>query len=118
MGAFDKATREFVAQIYVGVVNWDLPEFAIGYFADKHHEGQGFITEAVQATLGFIFEHLRAHRVRLETDETNTRSRRVAERCGFIQVGQLRQTRRNPDGTFSGDVLYGLLKSEYEEKSS
>jgi len=114
MGAFDKTTREFVAQIYVGVVNWDLPEFAIGYFADKEHEGQGFVTEAVRAALRFIFDPLRAHRVRLETNETNTRSRRVAERCGFVQEGRLRQSRRNPDGTFSGDVLYGLLRSEYE----
>ncbi len=116
MGAFDKGTRQFVAQIYVGVVNWDLPEFTIGYFADKDHEGQGFVTEAVQEALRFIFEHLRAHRVRLETNETNTRSRRVAERCGFVQEGQLRDAaaRRNPDGTLSGDMLYGLLRSEYE----
>jgi len=117
MGAFDKETREFVAQIYVGVVNWDLPEFVMGYFVDKDHEGQSFVTEAVRATLRFIFEHLRAHRVRLDTNETNTRSRRVAERCGFVQEGRLRESRRNPDGTFSGDVFYGLLRSEYEEKS-
>ena len=115
IGAFDKATREFVAQIYVGVVNWDLPEFAMGYFVDKDHEGQGFVAEAVRATLRFVFEHLRAHRVRLGTNETNTRSRRVAERCGFIQEGLVRESRRNPDGTFSGDVLYGLLRSEYEQ---
>ena len=115
MGAFDKTTREFVAQIYVGAVNWDLPEFVIGYFVDKDHEGQGFVTEAVKVTLKFIFEHLGAHRVRLETNETNLRSRRVAERCGFVQEGQLRENRRNPDGTFSGDVFYGLLRSEYEK---
>jgi ribosomal-protein-serine acetyltransferase len=114
MGAFDKKTREFVAQIYVGVVNWDLPEFTIGYFADKEHEGQGFVTEAVRAALRFIFDPLRTHRVRLETNETNTRSRRVAERCGFVQEGQLRESHRDPGGTFSGDVLYGLLRSEYE----
>src|SRR5512140_3070720 len=34
MGAFLKETSEFVAQIYIGVVNWVLPEFEIGYFAD------------------------------------------------------------------------------------
>jgi hypothetical protein len=113
MGAFDKLTREFVAQIYVGVVNWGLPEFAVGYFVDKEHQGRGFVTEAVRATLRFIFEHLRAHRVRLETNETNTRSRRVAERCGFVQERLVRESRRNPDGTFSGDVMYGLLRSEY-----
>jgi ribosomal-protein-serine acetyltransferase len=58
MGAFDKKTNEFVAQIYVEPVNWGLPEFEIGYFVDKDHERQGFVTEALNATIRFIFEHL------------------------------------------------------------
>ena len=47
LGVFDKETDEFLAQIYIGPVNWDVPEFAIGYFVDKDHEGQGYVTEAV-----------------------------------------------------------------------
>ena len=42
IGAFDKKTGEFVAQIYVGPINWHLPEFQIGYFADVDHQGQGY----------------------------------------------------------------------------
>ena len=114
MGAFDRATDEFVAQIYVGPVNWDLPEFAIGYFVDRGHEGRGYVTEAVKATLGFIFEHLRAHRVRIECDDTNVRSYKVAERCGLVREGHFRENKKNPDGTMSGTLVYGLLKSEFE----
>ena len=33
MGVFQKVTLDFVAQIYIGVVNWNLPEFDLGYFA-------------------------------------------------------------------------------------
>ena len=55
MGAFDKKTLEFIAQIYMGVVNWDLPEFEVGYFVDVDHQGKGYVTEAVKAALGFIF---------------------------------------------------------------
>lgn len=114
MGAFDKATDEFVAQIYVGPVNWDLPEFEIGYFVDKDHEGRGFVTEAVKATLGFIFEHLKAHRVRIRCDDTNVRSCRIAERCGLVGEGHFRENKRNPDGMISGTLYFGLLKSEFE----
>jgi aminoglycoside 6'-N-acetyltransferase len=114
IGAFDKMTGEFVAQIYVGPVDWKLPEFQIGYFADVDHEGQGYITEAVRATLGVIFNDLNAHRVRLECDETNVRSLRVAERCDMIREGHLRENKRNPDGTYSGSLIYGLLKSEFK----
>ncbi len=118
MGAFDQGTDEFVAQIYVGPVNWDLPEFRIGYVADVDHQGQGFVTEAVKGVLGWLFEHLRAHRVRLECDDTNTRSYRVAERCGFVQEGHFRQNKRHPDGNFSGTLHYGLLHSEFEESAN
>ena len=114
MGAFDRQSGEFVAQVYVGLVNRDLPEFEIGFFADRDHEGQGYVTEAVRAVLPFAFESLGAHRVRMECDDTNERSRRVAERCGLAQEGHIRENRRNPDGTLSGTLHFGLLKSELE----
>jgi aminoglycoside 6'-N-acetyltransferase len=113
MGAFDRKTDEFVAQIYVGPANWDVPEFEIGFFVDKDHEGQGYVTEAVRVVMGFIFQHLEAHRVRLECDDTNERSWRVAERCGMVREGHIRENKRNADGTLSGTLHYGLLKREW-----
>jgi ribosomal-protein-alanine N-acetyltransferase len=114
MGVFDRETDEFVAQIYVGPVNWEVPEFEIGFFVDKDHEGQGYVTEAVGAAMGFIFEHLKAHRVRLECDDTNVRSRRVAERCGMVREGHIRENKRNADGKLSGTFHFGLLRREFE----
>jgi ribosomal-protein-alanine N-acetyltransferase len=114
MGAFDKETDEFVAQLYIGPVNWALPEFEIGFFVDKDHEGQGYVTEAVRAAMEFLFEHLGAHRVRMECDDTNERSRRVAERCGLVKEGHVRENKRNVDGTLSGTLHFGLLKREFE----
>jgi RimJ/RimL family protein N-acetyltransferase len=113
IGAFDKLSAEFVAQVYIGVVNWDTPEFEVGFFVDQDHEGQGYVTEAVRAALDFVFEHLLAQRVSLRCDTTNTRSQRVAERCGFTREGLLRQVRRQPDGSFSDAYIYGLLRSEW-----
>jgi len=114
LGIFDQDTHQWVGQIYVGPTNWDLPEFAIGYVVDVNYEGKGYITEAVKATLCFIFEHLQAHRVRSDCNDTNVRSYRVLERCGFTREGHFRENKRNPDGTFHGDFQYGLLKREFE----
>jgi ribosomal-protein-serine acetyltransferase len=113
LGAWDKRSGEFVAQVYIGVVNWDTPEFEVGYFVDRDHEGQGYVTEAVHAALGFVFDHLQAQRVSLRCNTTNLRSQRVAERCGFTREGLLRQNRRQPDGSFSDSLVYGLLCSEW-----
>ncbi len=114
MGVFEKDSDDWAGQIYIGPTNWDLPEFSIGYAVDVNHEGKGYITEAVKATLCFIFEHLQAHRVRSDCADTNSRSYRVLERCKFTREGHYRENKKNPDGSFHGDLQYGLLKSEFE----
>lgn len=114
MAAFGKKTGDFVAQLYVGPVDWNLPEFQIGYFVDRDYEGQGYVTEAVKAALRFIFENLKAHRVSLECADTNARSYRVAERCGMVLEGHFREKKRNAEGAFSGTLHYALLRSEFD----
>ncbi len=114
IGVFEKDTDEWVGQVYVGPQSWDLPEFAIGFVVDVNHEGKGYITEAVKAALCLIFENLQAHRVRSDCHDTNQRSYRVLERCGFTREGHFRENKKNPDGTFHGGYQYGLLKSEFE----
>lgn len=112
---FKKQTDEFVAQIYAGPTNRDLPEFIIGFIADVEHHRQGYVTEALGAALGFIFDDLGAHRVFLECDDTNQRSWEVAERCGFIREGHLRENKRHPGSPISGTYIYGMLRSDYQK---
>lgn len=113
MACFLRESEAFVGQLYIGVPRWDLPECAIGYFADVDHTGCGYITEAVVAGVRFCFTNINAERIRLECDDTNLPSVRVAERCGFVREGHLRANRRWPDGSLSGTLVYGLLHSEW-----
>jgi RimJ/RimL family protein N-acetyltransferase len=117
IGAFRKADGLFVAQVYVGPQDSGLPSFVIGYFGDVDHGGRGYVTEAVQGTLGWLFEHLRAHRVTIYCDDTNERSARVAQRCGFCREGHLRETHRHGEYPVSGDYVYGLLRREYLDRA-
>jgi aminoglycoside 6'-N-acetyltransferase len=117
MGAFVKETDTFVAQLYIGAIDWDLPEFVIGFFADTDHEGRGYVTEMVKGALDFIFEHLQAHRIRLYCTDSNGRSFRVAERCGFVKEAHLRENKRLPDGTVQGTLIYGMLKRDFDERA-
>lgn len=114
IGAFDKRTEEFVAQIYVGVVDWGLPEFQIGYFVDVEHEGNGYVTEAVRATLLILFNQFKAYRIQLKCDETNLRSIAVAERCKMTREARLPKNKHNPDGTYSNTLIYGILRRDYQ----
>jgi RimJ/RimL family protein N-acetyltransferase len=115
IGAFDKKSGNFVAQVYVGPVDRKTPEFEIGYFADVEHEGQGYVTEAVKATLRVLFNQLQAHRVQLRCDETNQRSIRVAERCNMTWEGTLRENKLHPDGTYGNSLIYALLRNEFSD---
>jgi len=113
VGAFDKQSEEFVAQIYVGPFNREPVEFIVGYMADCAHEGRGYVTEAVVATVAKIFDRLGATRVRIHCDESNERSRRVAERCGFHQESFFLEDRKGSDGELhqTTTVVYLRLRS-------
>lgn len=112
-GAFLRESGAFVGQVYLGPVDWGIPEFEIGYIADCEHEGQGYVTEAVRAMLGLAFGRLGAHRVSLRTDETNIRSQHVAQRCGFMLEEHLRQAHVSPTGSVTDEAVYVLLREEF-----
>ena len=116
IGIFEKETGKWAGQLYVAPSNWDLPEFSLGYVADVDFEGKGYISEAVKAILEVLFINLGANRVISDCNENNIRSWRLLERCGFTREGHLRNNRKNADGTFHGDYLYGLLRQEYFDR--
>lgn len=111
-GVFDR-TDAFVAQVYVGPADRTLPAYTIGFFADRDHEGMGYVSEAVGAVLRCLFIECGAHRVRMECDDTNVRSARVAERCGMTREGHLRKSKRHRDGSLTGTLLYAMLRGDY-----
>jgi len=113
IGIFEKESSEWAGQVFVAATDWELPEFTIGYVADVHFEGKGVVSEAVHGVLEMLFRDLGAHRVKSDCHEYNTRSWRLLERCGFKREGHLRENKRNADGSFHGDFLYGLLQQEY-----
>jgi RimJ/RimL family protein N-acetyltransferase len=112
MGVFEKISGAFVAQVVYSPVDRHLPEFAIGYFADNDHQRQGYVTEAVLGMVRLLFEQTDVHRLRIECDERNERSQRVALRCGFIKEAHLRENRRAADGVITGTLIYGRLRTD------
>lgn len=117
-GIFDKGTDQWCGQVYVGLTNEELPEYTIGYVADVNWEGKGYIAEAVNRVIASLFEDLHAHRVISDCNENNHRSWRLLEHCGFTREGHLRENRRNPDGSYHGDYLYGLLQKEFQKNQT
>ena len=113
IGVFEKATCRWCGQVYVEPTNRGLLQFTIGFVADVHCEGKGYVSEAVNRVLKMLFEDLGAYLVRSECSENNIRSWRLLERCGFRREGYVQKDVGNAGGSMSRDCLYILSRKEY-----
>ncbi|WP_394833590.1 GNAT family N-acetyltransferase [Pendulispora rubella] len=59
----------------------------LGYWIDRDLQGQGYMSEAVDAVVDFAFGPMGLHRVQAAVMPRNPGSMRVLEKCGFRREG-------------------------------
>lgn len=106
---FDKASGRLLGSTGLHRTDWAVPKTEVGYWLRSSCVGHGYVQEAVQALVDYAFTQLGAARVELITDEDNTRSRRVAERCGFTLEGVMRNERRDAVAGLRNTCVYARL---------
>lgn len=82
------------------------------YFLAASHEGRGLMCEAWEGVLAFAYDALGLERVYVRILTDNTRSVRLAERCGFQREGVMRRAFRHTDGQYGDVYLYARLRGE------
>ena len=87
-------------------MDWPLRRFEIGYWVRSSAQGQGYVSEMVQALSRMAFDQLRARRLEIRCDARNQRSRAVAERNGFQLEAVLRHALLGVDGEPADQCLY------------
>lgn len=95
-------------------LDWENKNASIGYWLGYSFVGHGIITKACTSIIDHAIVELNLERIEIKCAIDNFRSRRVAERLGFIQEGVLRRSwlRR---GEFVDQILYSLLPAEWEQ---
>jgi len=89
---------------------WDA--FEIYYLLyDDRFSGRGFVTEAVQLLVDYLFATKKQHRIHLVIVPENAASRRIADKCGFSLEGTVRGAFFN-DGRNQDVLLYSLLRDD------
>jgi N-acetyltransferase len=73
----------------------------------------GINTEAKYLMLGHAFETWRVHRVTIQTDERNARSRAAIERIGGRFEGILRAVRAGADGAMRNSAAYSITEPDW-----
>ncbi|MBQ4291024.1 MAG: GNAT family N-acetyltransferase [Clostridia bacterium] len=88
----------------------------IGYVLNPDFWGQGLMSEAVTAVLGFGFERLGLHRIEAKFMQENVRSRRVLEKCGMTYEGTHRDAML-VKGEFRTISVCAMLREEFAANS-
>ena len=115
MGIWLKSQSMYVGEIWIEPEKWEVPSFEIGWFLDQGYQGRGIATEAVQRSLKFLFNSLKAHKVIVITRDTNSKSYKLAERLGFEREGHLRESRIE-NGKRYGLLYYGMMRTEFSSR--
>jgi RimJ/RimL family protein N-acetyltransferase len=89
---------------------WDAFELSYLLYDDRF-AGHGYVTEAVQLLVDYLFAVKKQHRVQLVIVPENAASRRIAEKCGFQLDGTARGAFFN-DGRNQDVLLYSLLRTD------
>jgi ribosomal-protein-alanine N-acetyltransferase len=89
---------------------WDALELSYQLY-DSKFAGRGYVTEAVQLTVDYLFATKKWNRIHLVIVPENAASRRIAEKCGFELEGTARGAFFN-DGRSQDVVLYSLLRAD------
>ena len=95
-------------------IDRDVMSIEIGCSIFRNAWGQGFATEAAAAAVRYLLIEAGFNRVHAWCHADNTGTRTVQERAGLRQEGLLRQNLRNPDGSLSDQLLFGILRSDLE----
>jgi RimJ/RimL family protein N-acetyltransferase len=111
-GIFAAASGRYIGCVSLHDPDWDLHAFRIGYWLRASDIGQGYATEAVCMLVDLAFGSLAARRLELRCDARNERSRRVAERVGFVLEGLLRNAFLDPDGQPADELVFALISDD------
>jgi RimJ/RimL family protein N-acetyltransferase len=89
---------------------WDAFELSYQLYGAQH-AGRGYVTEAVQLLVDYLFGAKKEHRIHLVIVPENAASRRIAEKCGFTLEGTVRGAFFN-DGRNQDVLLYSLVRTD------
>ncbi|WP_300376663.1 GNAT family protein [Henriciella sp.] len=121
----DKAYRfciELKREAVIGKIDLDrvargpFQAATLGYMLDRLHEGRSVMRRALADVLRLAFEEFDLHRVEAAIMPDNTRSRALAERLGFREIG-LSRAYLKLDGHWRDHVLYEISAGDLTHPS-
>ena len=90
----------------------------VSYVLSADYWGKGYMTEALNRIIKYVFEELNIDLLSAFHYPHNTRSKRVLERCGFQYETTIKQGQKIYDGQVFDTVCYSILAEDYFKRVS
>lgn len=84
----------------------------VGYWIGEEYAHRGYMTEALAATIAYVFDQLRLHRLEAACLPENERSRGLLLKLGFREEGHARAYLKI-NGAWRDHVLYALVADDW-----
>lgn len=84
------------------------------FIGNSEYKSKGYGTEAIRLLLDFGFNYLNLHSVQLTLLSVNERAKRCYEKCGFKEMGRIRDN-KFINGKYYDTICMDILKDEFTE---
>jgi [ribosomal protein S5]-alanine N-acetyltransferase len=88
----------------------------LGFKISEAIQGKGMMTEALEASIAYVFQTLNIHRIAANYMPDNLASARVLEKCWFVQEG-VAEDYLYINGKWERHVLTSLINQSWESKN-
>ncbi len=109
-----KSTGEVIGDVAFFRKGQNSRQATLGYTLAQADWHQGYVTEAVRAVMGYLFEGLDLHRIIANCDTENLASVKVLERLGFRKEAHFVESYWLGD-RWGDEYQYGMLKREWKK---
>jgi len=112
LAVVDAATGELVGEVVLNELESPNRSMNFRTLVGPAGRGRGLGTEACRLIVGYGFDQVGLHRVRLDVFDFNPRARRAYEKVGFVHEGTVRDELFF-DGEWIDSHLMSILESEW-----
>ena len=111
----EKETGKLIGAIFLedDDLRYGVVSKSLSYFLAEEKARKGYMKEAMQAVLKYLFQEEKLECICCRAFAPNTASRRLLESLGFRQDGTVRRCVRGWGDTVFDDCLYSLLREEF-----
>jgi RimJ/RimL family protein N-acetyltransferase len=111
-GVFSADESEVIGGTSLGRIAAD-EAFVIGYWIRESRIRQGLATEITAALTRVAFELCGVDRVEIQVMPTNTASRKIPPKLGYVEEATLRRRLRDGEGELQDGIVFTMLAEEF-----